>query len=227
MHTKISRILFPSNTNNKLLKLDQDFQNGKIKNVKEYQAQREQIIYDGQQKELQFELNYVTTIENILRSAGLISVDIEQKFADLKVKINKAKNDKQIKDDEDAKTKREKIIKEIQEYLNASLDAATNFAQILANREQAAFNKEKALSDAKLSIYKKQLDGKLLSQSQYDKKVQAINEDQAKKQHALDVKEFKRQKALQLAHAIIDTAAAVAKANFKKPSYVWIAMERY
>lgn len=193
-------------TNNKLIKLDEDFQNGKITNVKKYQKQREQIIQDGNRKELQFQLDTITRFRDILKAAGITNAEIEQKIAGLKVDINKAKNDKKVRDKEE----RLELIQKTQETANQVIDIAAQIAEALNNKEQAQFNKEKKNNDAKAAGYKKQLDGKLLSQAQYDKKIAALNEEQDRKKHELDVKAFKRQKALQLANTIINTAAGVA-----------------
>ena len=71
--------------------------------------------------------------------------------------------------------------------------------------------KDQAINDAKKNNYKKQLDSKLLSQKQYDKKVAEADAEMAKKKHEADIKAFKRKQELGIAEALIDGALAIEK----------------
>lgn len=110
-----------------------------------------------------------------------------------------------------------------QEYWNSQIDkvkawaefavnALTQLNQVLTNIENAKFAKEKKQNEEKAKLYKKQLDEKLISQAQYDKKIQALKEEEDKRALELKRKQAKREKALNLFSAIVNVAGGVAKA---------------
>lgn len=103
-------------------------------------------------------------------------------------------------------------IDSILEYVGFFQQALNSLNTILNNRDQQQFNKEKALNDRKKKLYKDQLDNKLLSQAQYDKKINQLQEIQDAKERELKRKQAKREKAANLLSAFVNTASAVAEA---------------
>jgi hypothetical protein len=127
------------------------------------------------------------------------------------------------KDDELAKARRdffEAEIQNIQTVLNfaaQAVDVWQKFNDAKAAKENAALNKELKANDLKKNSYKKELDGKLLSQAQYDKKVAELDADSDKKKEDLAKKQFERNKKSQLAGAIISGAQAIASGFATQP----------
>jgi len=101
-------------------------------------------------------------------------------------------------------------IQKVFTYIGYVQQALNSLNQIINNRENAQFNKEKALNNKKRQELKRQLDHKLISQAQYDKKMNALQEEQDAKERELKRKQAKREKALNLFRAIVNTAAGVA-----------------
>ncbi len=101
-------------------------------------------------------------------------------------------------------------INQVATYVGYVQQALTSLNQVITNRENAQFNKEKALNQKKRKELKSQLDNKLISQAQYDKKMNALQEEQDAKERELKRKQAKREKALNLFRAIVNTAAGVA-----------------
>ncbi|CAN5397730.1 phage tail tape measure protein [soil metagenome] len=109
------------------------------------------------------------------------------------------------------------LIDKYLKYASFIIDVWSNLNTFLNNRDNAQFNKEKALNDKKKLLYKQQLDSKLLSQQQYDKKVTAIDEAQDKKQRELAHKQAEREKILNLFNAVVSNAAAIVKTMTSVP----------
>ena len=112
-------------------------------------------------------------------------------------------------------------IDNIVQYIDYALQALDGLNRIITNRENAAFNKEKKLLDKRKSVFKKQLDDKLISQAQYDKKMAILDEQREAAQLALSRKQAKREKALTILSAVLSTAQAVAGALAAKPIGPW------
>ncbi len=144
----------------------------------------------------------------------LLQLQFEQetKFLDELSELYQLKDAERIKAREDLE--RQHIIDKIDgimQYVGFFQDALNSLNQFITNRENAQFAKEKASNDRKKKSYKDQLDNKLLSQGQYDKRVNQINEEQDRKERELRRKQAEREKSLALFRAITDTAAAVVK----------------
>lgn len=102
------------------------------------------------------------------------------------------------------------LIDNVVKYVGYFQQALTSLNQVINNKENAQFNKEKALNNKKRKEFKAQLDNKLISQAQYDKKINELQEEQDRKERELKRKQAKREKALNLFRAIVNVAAGVA-----------------
>jgi len=111
-------------------------------------------------------------------------------------------------------------------FADEALSIAGNLITALDNLDQRALQKDVAINTAKKNNYQKQLDSKLISQKQYDKKVAEADAILAKQQHDADVKAFKRKQALGIAEALINGAIAIEKtfAEFGWPAGVPFAI---
>lgn len=77
-------------------------------------------------------------------------------------------------------------------------------------KEDKALAEEKRRNEIKKNEYKKQLDSKLLSKTQYDKKVEQADAELDKKVKEIQREQAKREKALKLFNAVINVAAGIA-----------------
>lgn len=102
-------------------------------------------------------------------------------------------------------------IDRVRSYLQAGLDVITELDNFVSARENRQLSREKALNDKKKKAYKEQLDAKLLSQAQYDKKVAALEAQQEEREKQIKKRQAERQKKINLFETFINTAAAVAK----------------
>lgn len=102
-------------------------------------------------------------------------------------------------------------IEEIMKYVSYFQDALSSLNTIISNKENKALAEDRKRNDTKKKNYKGQLDGKLMSQAQYDKKVQALDDEQATREKEARRKQAQREKAMAIFSAVINTAAAIAK----------------
>ena len=144
----------------------------------------------------------------------LLQLQFEQEtaFLDKKSELYLLKNEERIQAEKDLEKEATLAkIDNIMQYVGFFQDALNSLNQFITNRENAQFAKEKAANDKKKKSYKDQLDNKLLSQGQYDKKINQVNEEQDRKERELKRKQAEREKSLAVFRAITDTAAAVIK----------------
>ena len=102
----------------------------------------------------------------------------------------------------------------VMEYVNAAIGAFESLNTWISNREEIMLQKERARNELRKEMLKKQLDSKLMSQTQYDKKVQELEDQQAAREKEVHIKQAKRDKAINIFKAIADTAAAVVRSIY-------------
>lgn len=102
-------------------------------------------------------------------------------------------------------------LQRVLEFINRYMQAFESLVQILGNRDARSVQKDKASNDAKAAQYKQQLDGKFISQAQYDIKMQGLQDANDQRQKEADLATAKREKALAEFQAFINTALAVTK----------------
>lgn len=113
-------------------------------------------------------------------------------------------------------------------FWNTIAGYITDYSQIIMNvwssvndfikaKEDKALAEEKQRNNVRKTEYKKQLDGKLISKAQYDRKVEQADQELDKKTKEIQREQAKREKALNLFNAIVSTAAGVAKALGSAP----------
>jgi TP901 family phage tail tape measure protein len=116
------------------------------------------------------------------------------------------------KEKELEKQNKQEIIDMVMGQVNNLQSALGSINTIISNRENKELANDRKLNDTKKKEYKKQLDSKLINQAQYQKKVDEIDEEQAKKERQIRYEQAKRERALAIFSAIVNTAAAVAEA---------------
>jgi hypothetical protein len=176
----------------------------------EYSAKKNYIDLEKQQA--------LKSLED-LRQADLAKVKDDESRAGERVRINDAINqqiaDANAKFDDEQKKLHQQHIKELTDtiagYAQQVVGIAGQFGQAATNRDNAALNAEVKRNDATKAAFKKMLDGKLLTQAQYNAKVAALDADVEKKKQDLEKKEFERNKRIQIAQALINAAQASVK----------------
>lgn len=107
------------------------------------------------------------------------------------------------------------------QYVDLALKAISDISNFLDQQDQRELDAAQAKSDQKKKTLDDELAAKVLSQKQYNREVAKNDKELADKQHKIKVEEFKRQKALDVAKAIINTASAVVEVL---PNYVLAAI---
>jgi hypothetical protein len=108
------------------------------------------------------------------------------------------------------------------EFEMARVETILNFAsqatQILDTLFQAANAKDNAqlerdrkINEQKKNNFKKQLDGKMITQLQYDQQVRKLEKEQEKREYEAQVKQFNRNKITAIANAVINGAQGATK----------------
>lgn len=99
-----------------------------------------------------------------------------------------------------------------QQMFNAYSDMQQSSINEENNRENAQFNKEKALGNKKKEEYKRMLDAKLISQDDYNSKVEAIDKVLDEKQRRIKRDQWERQHDADILQAETNAILAIARA---------------
>lgn len=108
--------------------------------------------------------------------------------------------------------------------IGAISDAWTMANQIRKNQEDKAMMEYEANISSRKTMLQKQLDQGLISQDTYNAQVAAMDEDLDNKKKAIAIKQAKREKAVALMGAIVNTALAIVKALTTQPVWLGIIM---
>jgi hypothetical protein len=88
-------------------------------------------------------------------------------------------------------------------------DIFASIGQIRTNNEQAALDQEIANNDKRKDSAKRLYDSKLISQKEYDRRVQQIEKQQEQREREFRKRQFERDKSAQTVNALIGGAGAV------------------
>jgi TP901 family phage tail tape measure protein len=97
-------------------------------------------------------------------------------------------------------------------YANTVLSGLMNIDQLMTAHENAQLQKDANANDVKKANLKRQLDAKRITQKQYDTQVLKMDKELDDKKREMQVRQAKRQKALSLVQAIINTAQGITAA---------------
>lgn len=93
--------------------------------------------------------------------------------------------------------------------LSALTDAWGKYSEFVTANENAQLKKYTTASDAKKTKLKKQLDSGMISQTQYNKQVQKIDDDLDARKADIEYKQAKRQRMISAAQIVMSTAQAI------------------
>ncbi|SKD10102.1 hypothetical protein SAMN05660461_6002 [Chitinophaga ginsengisegetis] len=102
-------------------------------------------------------------------------------------------------------------VEQYTQYLSSVLSVYEQWSSVQKMREDAELAADKELNDKKKQEYKRQLDAKIISQEDYARKVEALDNAQQAKERALKKKQFERDKVANITKAIMGTAQAVVQ----------------
>jgi TP901 family phage tail tape measure protein len=95
------------------------------------------------------------------------------------------------------------------EWMNLVGQAFQSLSDIVKNIEERGLQRERKNNEKKKEGYKKQLDSKLINQTQYDRKVAAADAEMERKEKEAKRRQAKRDKAIAIFQALINTGAAI------------------
>ena len=169
----------------------------------EYQfAGTEEEIKEQKKELLKIELQYIRD----KYKAGIIT---EEEYNVLFLNLTKSKGDKE----KDIEKKNSKEIKELkleflQETFEASFKMLENFSERQLNKEQSDLEKKYSHEE---ELLKKRLDSGKITQEKYDAELKRMKEAKDKADFELEMKKYKRNKAVSISEIIINTAVQASK----------------
>lgn len=169
----------------------------------EYQfAGTEEEIKEQKKELLKLELQYIRD----KYKAGIIT---EEEYNVLFLNLTKSKADKE-KDIEEKNAEKIKELKLefLQETFEASFKMLENFSERQLNKEQSDLEKKYSREE---ELLKKRLDSGKITQEKYDAELKRMKEAKDKADYELEMKKYKRNKAVSIAEIIINTAVQASK----------------
>jgi hypothetical protein len=144
--------------------------------------------------------------------------DLETAYMDKRSEMYKLKEAElqEALADADRQANLEKIDR-MMEYVGLFQSALDSLHQYISNRENRMLQQERKRNDQKKNALKKQFDDKLLSEQQYNMKVQKLDEEMEAREREVKRAQAKREKALSLFNAIVNNAEAILKTMASVP----------
>src|SRR3954454_1279518 len=110
-----------------------------------------------------------------------------------------------------------KSIQEVLGFASQALDVFSRFNETRNAKENAALNKELKANDAKKQSYKRMLDAKIITESDYQSKVAALDRAADKRKQDLERQQFERSKKIQIAQALVNGAMGITSVLAARP----------
>lgn len=101
---------------------------------------------------------------------------------------------------------------EMLDFIQQMAGSIGQVAQLQTQREQQSIEDDRRANERKKVEYKRQLDGKQISQKEYDKKVQQLDKQVEEREKQYRIRQFNRDKTTALATAAVNIALAITKA---------------
>ena len=173
------------------------------KALMEYQfAGTEEEIKQQKKELLKIELQYIRD----KYKAGIITEE-EYNVLFLNLTKSKAEKEKEIEEKNAEKIKELKL-EFLQETFEASFKILENFSERQLNKEQSDLEKKYSLEE---ELLQKRLDSGKITQEKYDAELKRMKEAKDKADFELEMKKYKRNKAVSLSEIIINTAVQASK----------------
>jgi TP901 family phage tail tape measure protein len=152
------------------------------------------------------------TKEELAAHLHLLQVQFEQETEMLDqhseaYKLKTAKHDQAIL--EAKQTHFQNLVQIAQQALQSITAAFTDYFIYLNAQDEALLEKDRHVNEEKKKNYQQQLRDKRISEAEYNRQVEKLDKELAKKQTEIRRKEFNRNKALSLVNAAINGAMAI------------------
>lgn len=169
----------------------------------EYQfAGTEEEIKEQKKELLKIELQYIRD----KYKAGIITEE-EYNVLFLNLTKSRAEKEKDI-EEKNAEEIKELKLEFLQETFEASFKMLENFSERQLNKEQSDLDKKYSREE---ELLKKRLDSGKITQEKYDAELKRMKEAKDKADFELEMKKYKRNKAVSLSEIIINTAVQASK----------------
>ena len=103
------------------------------------------------------------------------------------------------------------------DYTQQALNIFSSFSDGRTNKENAELDADRRRNDTKVRNLKRQLDGKVITQLEYNRRVDQIQKEQDKKERAAAIEQFNRNKRIQIAQTAINTAQGIVATFAARP----------
>ena len=174
---------------------------------------RLQLVGEGSREELELRLQQLDLqLEQELNNTTLGEEGkelIRKLYRKKRKDLEDAFNALQDKEDDERLKKR---LEDVEKWANAVMSTVSAITDAMNAAENAELENYKRANDEKERVLKKRLKNGLISQEQYDKEVAAMEAEEARKSDEIAIKQAKREKAVGIVEATINTALAVARA---------------
>lgn len=215
--------------NEELAILDKNYAKGLIKK-RDYEKQKSDIVFKFATESLNNEINLLE--QSIDLFSGDERLEMEKKIADLRVKLSKETTDKIISDGEKERKSREDIEqakkKLIQEAAKAIEDIGNSLFERRIQDVEKEIDENQKEYDEKIASIDALAEKDIITKEEAEARKRAAEEQTAtknkeleKEKAALQTKQAKFQKAIDIANVIAATAVAVAKSL---PNYILAAL---
>jgi hypothetical protein len=203
---------------NQLLQLEKDFQNGKIKNLEEYNQRKDDIETAADIKQKQLDLKRIQDAEKVFEALyGIQNFNLIKQAKDLEVEIEREGNKKILESQKElidkSKELREQLEQTFQDVIEGGFDRRQQQNEIEAKAIQDKSQKE---IDA--------INASGLAEADKEKRIMAIQKQAdfqsqqiEKRQQQQDIARAKFERAMSIVRIIQNTAEAVSKAVAEFP----------
>lgn len=103
------------------------------------------------------------------------------------------------------------------QYVDMAIGAFDQFNQARANKENAELEADRKRNDQKAKNLKRQLDGKVITQLQYNRQIEAMEREADQKERKTRMEQFRRNQRLQIAQTIMNAAQGIVSTFAARP----------
>lgn len=161
----------------------------------------------------------------LLQGEEKYTIDIEALQKNRQIALSNLNDEHNKKTLESDKAFNQKRVKLYEQFWSQASQIISAFNTIQNNNDTKQFDKEKKQNDIKKTQFKHLLDAKIITQREYDKRVNKLDAEQDAKALAIKKKAAEREKNAALVNAAINTASAIIQAqNAAPPPYNYALM---
>jgi len=100
-------------------------------------------------------------------------------------------------------------IQQVADFISGATSQLESYYNLINAKAQAEIDSDRSVNESKKQQFQSQLDGKVITQREYQRKVTQMDKELAEKERALRIKQFQQQKLTSIAKATANVAEAV------------------